>query len=78
MTNVPFPDFEHLDEDEYLVSWTTRDWDLIHRCQDYFGMPRFTTLNYISKIKLKQDDPRWYKFVEGEQKGIYRIRKRHR
>lgn len=66
-----FPSFETTGENEYIVSWRIRDWDMIHRIQEYFGMPRYTTLNRLSKITIKRDDPKWETFVEGVRKGFY-------
>jgi hypothetical protein len=66
-----YPDMTVCGKDEYILSWRIKDWDMIHRIQDYFGMPRYTTLNRLSKIKIKRDDPKWNDFLDGLRKGIY-------
>ena len=63
-------------EDELVISWKTKDWNFIHRIQDYFGMPHYTSVNYLSPIKISRDDPKYPVLLEGEQKGFYRIQKK--
>lgn len=66
-----YPDMTVCGKDEYILSWRIKDWDMIHRIQDYFGMPRYTTINRLSKITIRRDDPRWETFLEGLRKGFY-------
>ena len=66
-----FPNLKELEEDEYIVSWRITDMNHIHHIQDYFGMPRYTTVNYLSKIKIKRDDPKWNDFLDGIRRGFY-------
>lgn len=73
MIHVEFPNLNVVGEDEYIISWRIKDMDMIHRIQEYFGMPRYTNINYLSKIKIKRDDPKFKDFIEGIRKGIYRV-----
>lgn len=66
-----YPDITVCGNDEYIVSWRIRDFDHIHHIQDYFGMPRYTTLNRLSKVTMKRDDPKWEMLLEGIRKGFY-------
>lgn len=34
-------------------------------------MPHYTTVNRLSKIKIKKDDPKWNDFLDGIRKGFY-------
>ena len=69
----PLPNFEITCDDDYIVRWNTRDWNLIHRIQEYFGQRRHTTVNMIAKFTISRDDPRYKTFLEGEQMGFYTI-----
>lgn len=75
VTPTPFkPDFPSMTkfgENDYIVSWKISDWNMIHRIQDYLGMPRYINVNYRSKITIKRDDPKWNDFVDGVRKGFY-------
>lgn len=66
-----FPDLAHTGKDEYIISWRIRDWNLIHRIQDYFKMPRYTSLNRLSKIKIKQTDSKFEDLRDGVRKGLF-------
>ena len=66
-----YPDITVCGKDEYIVSWRIRDWNLIHRIQDYFNMPRYTSLNRLSKIKIKQNDPKFEDLRDGIRKGLF-------
>ncbi|MBO4550099.1 MAG: hypothetical protein J5733_05155 [Bacteroidaceae bacterium] len=66
-----FPNLNKLEEDEYIISWRITNMDHIHHIQKYFGMPRYTTVNYRSKIKIKRDDPKFKDFLDGIRKGFY-------
>lgn len=70
-----FPSPATAGEDDYLISWRTKDWNFIHRVQDYFGTPRYLSVNYTSPITISRDDPKYPVLLEGEQKGFYRITK---
>ena len=61
------------EEVEVMLSWNTKDWDFIHRIQDYFGMKRYMSVNHMSPINIKPDDPKYPLLLEGEEKGFYRI-----
>lgn len=60
-------------EDDMVIFWKIKDWDFIHRIIDYFGMPRYFTVNYTTPFRMKRDDPKYTVLLEGEQKGFYRI-----
>lgn len=66
-----FPDLTQTGKDEYIISWRIRDWNLIHRIQDYFKMPRYTSLNRLSKIKIKQTDSKFEDLRDGVRKGLF-------
>lgn len=66
-----FPNLKELGEDEYIISWRIKDMNHIHHIQDYFGMPHYTTVNRLSKIKIRKDDPKWNDFLDGIRKGFY-------
>jgi hypothetical protein len=66
-----YPDITVCGKDEYIVSWRISDWNLIHRIQDYFNMPRYTSLNRLSKIKIKQNDPKYEDLRDGIRKGLF-------
>ena len=58
---------------ELVLSWRIKDWNFIHRIQDYFGMSRYLSVNYMSPISINPDDPKYQVLLEGEQKGFYHI-----
>lgn len=66
-----YPDITVCGKDDYIVSWRIKDWNLIHRIQDYFGMPRYTTLNRLSKITIKRDSPKFEDMLDGIRKGLF-------
>lgn len=68
-----FPSPATAGEDELVIFWNINDWNFIHRIIDYFGMPRFFTVNYKTPFRIKRDDPKYKVLLEGEQKGFYRI-----
>jgi len=70
-----YPDITVCGKDEYIISWRIRDWELIHRIQDYFGMPRYTSLNRLSKITIKRDSPKWNDLLDGIRKGLFWVHK---
>ncbi len=55
------------------LSWKIKDRATIYRIQRYFGMPRYMTVNYLSPINIKPDDPKYPVLLEGQEKGFYRI-----
>lgn len=59
--------------DKMVISWETRDIDLIHKIQEYFGMPKGMTVNKRSEYAIMPNDPRYPKLLEGEKKGLYQI-----
>lgn len=61
------------DDKQMYLSWNTKDRAVIHRIQDYFGMKRYMTLNYLSPINIKRDDLKYPVLLEGQEKGFYRI-----
>ncbi len=66
-----YPDMTVCGEDEYIMSWRIKDWDMIHRIQEYFGMQRYTTVNRLSKVTMKKTDPKWNDLLDGLRKGLY-------
>ena len=58
---------------ELVLSWNIKDKDFRHRIQDYFGMQRYMSVNYMSPISISPDDPKYQVLLEGEEKGFYRI-----
>lgn len=71
IAHVEFPNIRDIGENEYIVSWRIRDWNHIHHIQQYFGMPRYTTINRLSKVTMRRDDPKWDMLVDGVRKGFY-------
>lgn len=63
-------------EVEIVLSWRIKDIPFIHRIQDYFGMSRYLSVNYMSPINIGTDDPKYPVLLEGEEKGFYRICRR--
>ena len=67
------PSLAGAEEDRLELSWNIRDYNFIHRIQDYFGMSRYLSVNYMSPISINPDDPKYQVLLEGEQKGFYHI-----
>ena len=61
------------EEVDLSLSWRTKDRDQIHRIQAYFGMSGYMSVNYISPISIKPDNPKYPVLLEGEKKGFYWI-----
>lgn len=60
-------------EVELMLYWSIKDRDFMHRIQDYFGMSRYLSVNYMSPINISPDNPKYQVLLEGEEKGFYRI-----
>lgn len=59
--------------EKVIIHWRTRDEESIRRIREYFGIPTYTTVNWLSPAIVKPEDREM--FEETARRGFFSYRR---